>query len=45
MKKVYNIPQVIVVPIRSTRDMMLFGEASMPSDNFTNDAPERKKVF
>ena len=46
MKKQYNIPAIEVVTIHSTREMMLYGPASMPNDNFKDEAPRRRtKVF
>ena len=46
MKKTYIIPSTEVVLVRSSHEMMLFGPASMPNDNFKDDAPRRRtKVF
>ena len=46
MKKIYNSPATEVILIRSTREMMLFDSASMPNDNFKNEAPTKKtEVF
>ena len=46
MKKIYTSPATEVILIRSTREMMLFDSASMPNDNFKNEAPKKKtEVF
>lgn len=42
-RKVYNSPEVEVIAIRSTREMMLFeGASQMPGDNFKG-APKRSE--
>ena len=43
-KKQYSIPLTEVV-VLNTALMQAFGSASMPTDDFKNNAPRRTKVF